>query len=289
MTKRTRRSLPIAVLALAVAAGTPGCEKVQARAELKEGNAFYAEGSYREALASFQTGLELDPGATFAWRSVGFSAVALHRPGDHSPENERYADVAVEAFENYLRAYPDDEKIEEYLMTVLLNAERYDQAIERLKAQARGKPGQESSQAIANILLKAGRPDAAFAQAEAPGGEPDPEVFYSIGVACWDRAANDATLDTAAADEVTDLGLRATGRALELRPDYAEAMAYHNLLLRQKARFEPDPYAQQEWILQAEEWRDKAIALIAAREAEATAENEAEKPPAAPGAPGGPG
>ncbi len=284
MTERNRRRLPIAVLALAVAAGTPGCQRIQARAELKQGNALYAEGSYREALANYQRGLELDPGATFAWRSAGFAAVALHRPGDHSPENERYADLAVEAFENYLRDHPDDVKIEDYLLTVLLNAERYDQAIERLRMQAQGEPGKSNSQAIANVLIKAGRIEEAFAEAQAPGGKADPEVFYSIGVACWDRAANDTALDTSAADAAADLGLRATGRAIELRPDYAEAMAYHNLLLRQKARFEPDPFKQQDWILEAEEWRDKAIALTEARTAEAPGET-------APGetAPGGTG
>jgi tetratricopeptide (TPR) repeat protein len=266
-TTAARRSLPIAVLGLALA-GTLGCQKIQSRAELKQGNALYAGGSYREALARFQRGLELDPGATFAWRSLGFAAVALHRAGDHSPGNEEYADRAVEAFENYLRAHPGDEKIEDYLLTVLLNAERYDQAIERLRGRARERPGGESARAIVNVLIQAGRLDEAFAEAAAPGGgAPDPEAFYTIGVACWDRAANDTALDAAAAGEVADLGLAATARAIELEPDYAEAMAYHNLLLRQKARLEPDPFAQQDWILQAEQWREKAIALIAAREA----------------------
>lgn len=268
MSNASRRRLPVvAVLAVAVAAAAPGCQRIQARAELKHGNSLYAGGSYREALASFQKGLALDPSATFAWRSVGFSAMALHRPGDHGADNEEVADLAVEAFENYLRAHPGDPRIEEYLLTVLLNAERYDAALARLEERARTAPGPESRRGVVNVLIRAGRLRDALARAEAPGAAPDPEVLYSVGVACWDRAANDPTIDSAAAEAFADLGLEATARAIELRPDYAQAMAYHNLLLRQKARLEPDPFAQQAWIVRAEEWRDRAMALTAAAEA----------------------
>lgn len=256
----------IAALA-ALALWTAGCQRIQARAELKQGNALYAEGRYEEALARYRGGLELDPAATFAWRSVGFAAVALHRPGDHGADNERYADAAAEAFREYLRAHPGDREIEEYLLTVLINAERYEQAVERLEARALEDPTGDADRAISRVLIEAGRLEEAFARAEAPDRKPDPEVLYSIGVACWDRTANDPDLDSRAAGEMADLGLRATARAIELRPDYAEAMAYRNLLLRQKARLEPDPFVQQEWIAQAEQWRERAMELTAARPA----------------------
>lgn len=261
-----RRARAVAGL-LALGLLAAGCQRIQARAEFKQGNALYAEGRYSEALAHFQRGLALDPGATFAWRSVGFAAVALHRPGDAGPDNERVADVAVEAFAEHLRAHPGDREIEEYLLTVLINAGRHDQAIERLEARATGDRSGNAERAISRVLLGAGRVEEAFARAGAPGREPDPEAFYAVGVACWDRAANDPEVDSAAAGPLVDLGLRATGRAIELRPDYAEAMAYHNLLLRQRARIEPDPFVQQEWIAEAEEWRLRAAALTEARKA----------------------
>lgn len=263
----------------ALALLTSGCQRIQARAELKQGNALYAEGRYDEALGRFRRGLELDPSAAFAWRSVGFAAVALHRPGDHGAENERHADAAVEAFHEYLRSHPGDQEIEEYLLTVLLNAERYDEAIAHLERRAASGDGAagsgEAERAISRVLIEAGRLEEAFARAEAPGREPDPEVLYSIGVACWDRAANDPDLDSRAAGEAADLGLRATARAIELRPDYAEAMAYHNLLLRQKARLEPDPFVQQDWIAEAVQWHERALALTAARSAAQPASDRA--------------
>jgi tetratricopeptide (TPR) repeat protein len=255
--------------------GLTGCRRIQARSELKQGNALYEGESYREALGHYQKGLELDPSATFAWRSLGFSAVALYRPGDPDPENREFAEMAIDAFQKYLRAFPGDEKVKEYLLTTLINSEQYDRALELLKAQARAHPEKpEINQAIVSVLIKGGRLDEAFSWAQSPEGKPDPQVFYSLGVACWDRAAHDLTLDREAGNAMADLGLKATARAIELEPDYAEAMAYHNLLLREKGRLEPDPFKQQDWIAQAEEWRDKAIALIEAQK----------KPAPAPGA-----
>src|SRR5262245_5355883 len=112
------RSTPILLaLLLLTAPLLTGCNKVQARVEMKKGNNLYQNENYREALDQFQKGLELDPGATFAWRSVGLTALALFKPGDESPQNKQYADTAIEAFQKYLEDYPDDEKVRQYLLT----------------------------------------------------------------------------------------------------------------------------------------------------------------------------
>ena len=118
----------LAVLALLLPL-LAGCQKIQARMELKKGNELYRDEIYKEALEQFQKGLEIDPTATFAWRSVGLSAMALFRPGVDDPENQKYADIAVDAFKKYLQAFPNDEKVEEYLITTLINAEQYDEAL----------------------------------------------------------------------------------------------------------------------------------------------------------------
>jgi len=82
--------------------------------------------------------------------------MALYRPSVDGEENERLADVAIQAFENYQRTYPNDPKIEEYLVTVLINAERYEQALERLERKARSGDA-ALEQAIVTIMVRAGR------------------------------------------------------------------------------------------------------------------------------------
>ncbi|HEY0783971.1 MAG TPA: hypothetical protein VGE98_16050, partial [Thermoanaerobaculia bacterium] len=120
------RSLVVSVVLLLALPTLTGCNKIAARAELKKGNALYANESYSEALVEFQKGLELDPGATFAWKSLGFTALALYRPGDDSPKNVGYAKQATEAFEKYLEEFPDDQKVRDYLLATYINAKRYD-------------------------------------------------------------------------------------------------------------------------------------------------------------------
>ena len=54
--------------------------------------------------------------------------------------------------------------------------------------------------------------------------------------------------------------MEAVDKALELRPDYFEALTYKNLILRQQAsKVEKNPAKQQELIRQADEFQKKAI------------------------------
>lgn len=263
-----RRAFSSVCLLAVVLVPLSGCNKMQARVELKRGNELYKEEAYRAAMEQFQKGLQMDPGATFAWRSVGLSAMAVYRPGAKSADNDKYATIAVDAFRKYLADYPRDEKVQEYLMTMLINSERYDDALNMMKAQLAKTPNKPGlSQGIVSTLAKAGRLEEAYSWALKQGGTPDPVLFYSIGVSCWDKAYYDPMLDTTARGKVVDTGLAATKKALDLKPDYFEAMAYYNLLFREKAKLELDPAKAQEWIAQAEEWTKKAIALREAQKA----------------------
>ncbi len=47
-------------------------------------------------------------------------------------------------------------------------------------------------------------------------------------------------------------------RAIQMKPDYMEALTYKNLLLRLQATTETDPAAQQELIAEADKLRDQA-------------------------------
>jgi tetratricopeptide (TPR) repeat protein len=239
-----------------------GCHKFEARVQLKQGNAFYENESYQEALAQFQKGLEIDPAATFAWRSVGLAAMALHRPGVEGEENERYARIAVDAFTEYLADHPEDRKVEEYLTTVLINSGRWEEALGRLEKDAASRPGDAGvERAIVTTLLKANRLEDALVRARRSGSRPDPQLLYGIGVACWGQSYGDPTLELERRKQVIGLGLDAMEQAVELDPEFFDAMAYYNLLFREKAKLATTFEEAEELTARADEWLKRALAL----------------------------
>ena len=65
-------------------------------------------------------------------------------------------------------------------------------------------------------------------------------------------------------------GLTAIKKALEIRPDYFDAMEYENLLWREKAKFEENEEAKAELIREADKVSLKALELrLKAQEEEA--------------------
>jgi tetratricopeptide (TPR) repeat protein len=240
---------------------TAGCHKFEARVQLKQGNVLYENESYKDALVQFQKGLEIDPAATFAWRSVGLSAMALHRPGVEGEENQKYADTAIDAFNKYLKDYPKDTKVEEYLTTVLINSNRWDEALARLEKDAKSNPtNADIERAIVTTLLKAGRVEEAFQRAS-QASKPDAQLLYSIGVACWGQSYGDPTLDPETRVKVVDMGLEATKKSLDLDPEFFDAMAYYNLLFREKAKLATTFEEADRLNKEADLWLQKALEL----------------------------
>jgi tetratricopeptide (TPR) repeat protein len=253
--------LPVAALLVLPALG---CGKVQARAELKKGNSFYQQEQYSKALDRFKRGLDLDPDATFAWRSVGLSALALYRPGDESPRNVELGNTAIDAFEKYLADYPDDEKVPEYLMSTYVNAKKFDEALAFIDRRLQEKPEEAANltRAKITILTQAGRLDKAFELVQQLQGEERAQALYSVGVSAWDKVFHDpGTLDHESKTKLVDMGLDAIKKALDIKPDYFDAMIYYGLLYRQKANLETDEFKKLDYITTAEQWQKKALEL----------------------------
>jgi hypothetical protein len=55
-------------------------------------------------------------------------------------------------------------------------------------------------------------------------------------------------------------GLDALNNALKINPDYADAMAYLNLLNRERADFADSPEEYEEYMAKADEWVQKTLA-----------------------------
>jgi tetratricopeptide (TPR) repeat protein len=266
-----------------------GCSKVQARAELKKGNALYQQESYRDALKEFQKGLELDPGVTFAWRSVGLTALALFKPGDESPDNKKYSDTAIDAFQKYLADYPEDDKIRDYLLSTYVNTQRYQEALtalDKLEQQQTTPDGKAKIVASKiRILVQMERLDDAWKMAQAYNGPDKAEVLYTIGVTDWSKSFHATPdMDPATHAHYIDTGLQALDQALKIKPQYFEATIYYSLLFREKAKMETDANKRAEDLATAEVWKNKAIELrkLQKAEEEKKLKEEAQKKAASP-------
>ncbi len=259
-----KRPIPVLLALLLLTPLLGGCQKVRARVEMKKGNAMYAEEAYREALTQYQKGLELDPSATFAWRSVGLSALALYRPGDNSKANREMGQLAIEGFENYLEDYPDDAKIRDYLISTYVNSKNYDQALAYLEKQAQANPNDANLQASrVRLLIQAERlPQAIQLANQLPRGQAKAESLYSVGVTIWDKSFHQGdTMSVEQREKLIDQGLQGMAQALQINPEYFEAMVYNNLLLREKGKVQMDGTKRLEYQAQADQWVEKAKAL----------------------------
>jgi len=89
----------------------------------------------------------------------------------------------------------------------------------------------------------------------------NPEAFYTISTFYWDKAFRDARLKEAEKKQFVLKGIEAVDHAIQIKPDYAEALVYKGLLLRLEANLEKDPAKQKELLAEADKLRDKANEL----------------------------
>jgi len=89
----------------------------------------------------------------------------------------------------------------------------------------------------------------------------NPEAFYTISTYYWDKAYRDFRLKEAEKKEFVLKGIEQVDKALQLKPDYMEALTYKNLLLRLQANLEKDQAKQSALLKEADKLRDQAMEL----------------------------
>jgi tetratricopeptide (TPR) repeat protein len=87
------------------------------------------------------------------------------------------------------------------------------------------------------------------------------ETYYTVATYYWDKAYRDFRLTAAQKMQYAQDGIRAADKALEIKSDYMEAIAYKNLLLRVQASLEKDPVRQELLLREADALRDRATEL----------------------------
>jgi tetratricopeptide (TPR) repeat protein len=260
--------------------GNLGCrrfwDELKARQLIREAKELYQREDYADACPRYEEALRLMPDNLDLKRSLAYCYMAWYKPLDPSPENQALVDKAAQLFKEILALQPDNRRIQEDLMTVYLNANRYTDAIDFLRQQLRSNPTDpEILKNIASLYVKANEYDVAFDWYEQWGRvqKDTAEPWYIIGSLAWQKVycaptrCLDPTLSNEARGEYIRRGIEALQRAIRIDPNHVEAYAYLNLLYREKAKWvdASDPVKQEEDLRLADQYRDKAQQLAEAR------------------------
>jgi tetratricopeptide (TPR) repeat protein len=86
----------------------------------------------------------------------------------------------------------------------------------------------------------------------------NPEAYYMIATFYWEKAYRDFTTSPPDKVRFVKQGMEAIDKAIEIKPDYPEALTYKGLLLRVQANLEKDPKVQQQLLKEAVQYGEKA-------------------------------
>jgi tetratricopeptide (TPR) repeat protein len=240
--KRIQTVVLLAALAVLLQ-GATGCNKLKARDKLNKGVQAYKAAKYEDAIERFKEAVDLDPGLKNAKLYLATAYAQQFIPGVESEENLRNANMAIEQYKEILQQFPNDRESSIHankgIASLYFGMKKFDEAKEYHRKVLAADPS-------------------------------DPETYYSIAVINWSqtyvprqekRAAlglkpDEPLKDKKVCPEVRDAnlakveeGIEMLKKAIELRPEYEDAMAYLNLMYREKADIQCDDDASRAQLL----------------------------------------
>jgi tetratricopeptide (TPR) repeat protein len=250
-----RRIRTFAFAGAAIAAFTAvGCNKLKARDNLNQGVIAFKAGNYSQAADHFKLAIDQDPSLPAARVYLATAYVQQYVPGTDTPENKKFSDAAMKEFNTVLASNPD----EQYKLL--------------------------ATQSIANLYYQQKDfPDAATWEKKVIQLDPkNKEAYYTLGVIAWtdfivpDREARSKMgmkpedpgplKDAKVREELkakfwqplTD-GIDYEKHALQIDPEYENAMSYMNLLIRYRADLQDSKEQYQADSKEADNWMQKAL------------------------------
>jgi tetratricopeptide (TPR) repeat protein len=235
---------------------------VAGREHLNRGIAFFKQTKYEQAVAEFTAAVHLDPESATAHLYLATAEMSQYIPGADAPENRERFRAASDGFVKVLERDPQNEVAMMSLASLHYN-----------DAQGTRDPKEKLEK-----LAEASRWYAKLVEAKPE----NKEAWYSLGVIAWARwypalmqarkeldmkpedpgPLRDASVRTRLRTEWDSQlaeGMKALERALEIDPEYDDAMAYMNLLVRQRADLLDTPEEWASAVAVADEWVQKAL------------------------------
>lgn len=229
---------------------------------MSQGVAAYKSARYDEAIAAFERASSMQPESLDAHLYLGTALLSQWIPGGVSPENEQLARRAQSEFEAVARADPQNHVAHASLASLAFNeagskqdpAERsrkFDEAADFNMRLIRSEPrNKEAHYSLGVIAWSKFYP--AFGAARAKVGmrpeDPGPLRDFNARV---DLRVHYAT--------VVEDGIRHLQSALQIDAAYDDAMAYMNLLIRERADWRDTIAEYKQDVVEADAWVQKAL------------------------------
>jgi tetratricopeptide (TPR) repeat protein len=243
-------ALAAALMSLAVM-GT-GCQKLQARDQLNKGVTAFKNAQYPESVEHFKTAVELDPNFPTARLYLAMAYLQQYIPGAESEENNKMAKAAYDQFSEVLKQDSKNTLAIQSIASLYLYQKKWTEAnewYERLiSVDPKNTVGYYSLGFIAwsEWYPEYGKARAALGmKLEDPGPIKDKKAREEL---------------KAKYGPVIDKGLAALDKALEVDPEYDDAMAYENLLIRERADLADSKEEYEKQIKTADDWVAKNLA-----------------------------
>jgi tetratricopeptide (TPR) repeat protein len=247
------RTLALLLFATALAAQDP----VDFSGWMQRGlNAFQAA-RYPAAVVAFERAVAIDPSNANAELYLATAHMQQFVPGDRSPENARLADAARTHFRRVLDLDRSNAIALASIASLFLNQKKWDDALQWYEKLVAVEPNNaDAHYSMGFAAWSKWYPAYGKARASLGMRQEDPGPIKDAAVR--------ANL-TARYGPVIERGLRALEKALKINPQYDEAMAYMNLLIRERADLRNTAEEYKRDVATADGWATKALAIKKAK------------------------
>ena len=224
---------------------------LKARNELNHGVRAFTAADYQTAVERFDEAIELDPDLLAA-RSYRASAFMMqYIPGGESDENREIAKKALEGFKGVLERDAGNEVALASMASLYFNMKEFDLAKDTYHELLKHNPdNKEALYTIGVINWSILFPK-------------DMEIRASLGMKPEDPGPiKDEEARQELAEEnlpLIDEGIDALNKAIEIDPQYDDAMAYVNLLYRRRADIAESSEEYEKFNAMADEWVQKSL------------------------------
>ncbi len=228
-----------------------GCEKLKARDHLNKGVQAYRNAQYPLAIEHFKQAVSLDPNFPTARLYLATAYMVQYIPGAESPENTQLAKDAHREFLKVLEQDPQNSVAIASIASLYFNQKKFDEATEWYNKMIGVDPNnKEAHYTLGVIAWTKAFQDTAAARAklgmkpEDPGPLKDKKVREELKAKNW---------------EMIQQGIQNLEKALAIDAQYDDAMAYLNLLYRQRADLQDSSDAYRKDTEIADNWVEKTL------------------------------